>query len=55
MTMCTDNLADGAPFSGCLHSPAGASVEKGKLVVECVVNGIVAAITEKLKQKQSLR
>ena len=47
--------ADGTPPSGCLHSPAGASAEKGKLILECVVSGIVAAVMEKLNRKQSLR
>jgi creatinine amidohydrolase len=43
---------NGTPSSGCLHSPVGASTDKGKLIFECVVSGIVAAVTERLKQKQ---
>jgi creatinine amidohydrolase len=38
---------DLTPSSGCLLSPAQASSAKGKLLFECVVNGIVDAINGK--------
>jgi creatinine amidohydrolase len=42
---------DLTPPSGCLLSAAKASAAKGKLLLECVVSGIVAALIERTKQK----
>ena len=42
-------LLDGTPRSGCLHSPAGASAEKGKLILECVVSGVVDVLAKKFQ------
>jgi creatinine amidohydrolase len=40
---------DLTPPSGCLMSPAGASAEKGKLIFECVVSGVVEALMKKFQ------